>query len=152
DGQAPPLYVVDGEIMNVFDPSTMDANLIASLDVLKDASATALYGSRGANGVILITTKDGQKKQTQLEAVQARSNIEETAFFYPELYTDSDGNISFEFDSPEALSRWKLLLFAHGKNLEAGSATFFTQTQKQLMVRPNLPRYFREGDQITLKA
>src|SRR5690606_35958542 len=73
-------------------------------------------------------------------------------FFYPELYTDSDGNISFEFDSPEALSRWKLLLFAHGKNLEAGSATFFTQTQKQLMVRPNLPRYFREGDQITLKA
>lgn len=152
DGQAPPLYVVDGEIMDGFDPSTMDANLIASLDVLKDASATALYGSRGANGVILITTKDGQKKQTQLDAVQARSNLEETAFFYPELYTDSDGNISFEFDSPEALSRWKLLLFAHGKNLEAGSATFFTQTQKQLMVRPNLPRYFREGDQITLKA
>lgn len=152
DGQGSPLYVVDGEIMEGFDPNTLDQNQIASFEVLKDASATAVYGSRGANGVILITTKEGQQNQTQLDAVQTRSNLDETAFFYPELYTDSEGNVSFEFDSPEALSRWKLLLFAHGKNLEAGSAAFFTQTQKQLMVRPNLPRYFREGDQITLKA
>ncbi len=152
DNQTAPLYVVDGEMMDTFDLNTINPDLIASIEVLKDASATALYGSRGANGVILITTKEGQKKRAQLDAVQARANLDETAFFYPELYTDSEGNISFEFDSPEALSQWKLLLFAHGKNLEAGSATFFTQTQKQLMVRPNLPRYFREGDRITLKA
>ena len=152
DRQEGPLFIVDGEIMEGLDLSMLDQNQIARVEILKDASATALYGSRGANGVILITTKDGQKKQAQLDAVQARSNLGETAFFYPELYTDLEGNVSFEFDSPEALSRWKLLLFAHGKNLEAGSATFFTQTQKQLMVRPNLPRYFREGDQITLKA
>src|SRR5690606_32223497 len=124
----------------------------AKIEILKDADATALYGSRGANGVIVITTKEGLQKQAQLDAVNARTDLRETAFFYPELYTDAEGNISFEFDSPEALTRWKLLLFAHGKNLEAGAGTFFTQTQKQLMVRPNLPRYLREGDEIVLKA
>ncbi|HMR17681.1 MAG TPA: MG2 domain-containing protein [Sphingobacterium sp.] len=148
----PLLYVIDGEVKDTFDINNLNPDQIASFEILKDAAATAVYGSRGANGVILITTKEGQKKQAQLDAVTARANLQETAFFYPELYTDADGNISFEFDSPEALSRWKLLLFAHGKNLEAGSATFFTQTQKQLMVRPNLPRYFREGDRIILKA
>src|SRR5690606_3299824 len=106
----------------------------------------------GANGVIVITTKEGLQKQAQLDEVNARTDLRETAFFYPELYTDAEGNISFEFDSPEALTRWKLLLIAHGKNLEAGAGTFFTQTQKQLMVRPNLPRYLREGDEIVLKA
>ena len=91
-------------------------------------------------------------KQEQLNNIQARTNLQETAFFYPTLYTDAEGNVSFEFDSPEALTKWKLLLFAHSKTLQSGSATFFTQTQKQLMVRPNLPRYFREGDKITLKT
>ncbi|WP_392469665.1 MG2 domain-containing protein [Sphingobacterium cellulitidis] len=90
--------------------------------------------------------------EDNLSQVQARKNLQETAFFYPNLYTDKDGNISFEFDSPEALTKWKLMLFAHGKNLEVGSAQFFTQTQKQLMIRPNLPRYFRESDEIEIIA
>ncbi len=149
---ATPLYVIDGEIRDGSDLNSLNPDLIAQIEVLKDAAATALYGSRGANGVILITTKEGLERQKQLNAVQARANLQETAFFYPTLYTDEKGNVSFEFDSPEALTRWKLLLFAHGKSLEAGSAAFFTQTQKQLMVRPNLPRYFRAGDQIVLKA
>ncbi|WP_254534186.1 MG2 domain-containing protein, partial [Sphingobacterium sp. LZ9M9] len=45
-----------------------------------------------------------------LSQVQARKNLQETAFFYPNLYTDKEGNISFEFDSPEALTKWKLML------------------------------------------
>jgi len=151
-GGTAPLYVIDGEIVENFDQASIDQSLIDNIEVLKDAAATAIYGSRGANGVVVITTKEGKEKQEQLDNVQARTNLQETAFFYPTLYTDADGNVSFEFDSPEALTKWKLLLFAHGKNLEAGSATLFTQTQKQLMVRPNLPRYFREGDRITLKA
>lgn len=87
-----------------------------------------------------------------MNAAQVRTNLQETAFFYPTLYTDKDGLVSFEFDSPEALTKWKLLLFAHGQHLEAGSATFMTQTQKELMVSPNIPRYLRNGDQITIKA
>lgn len=56
---ASPLYVVDG--VPVIDISTVNPNDIESLDILKDASATAIYGSRGSNGVILITTKRGRE-------------------------------------------------------------------------------------------
>ncbi|MFD0793411.1 SusC/RagA family TonB-linked outer membrane protein [Mucilaginibacter litoreus] len=54
-----PLYVVDGVIG--VDPNTINPNDVASMEVLKDASSTAIYGSRGANGVIMITTKRGRK-------------------------------------------------------------------------------------------
>ncbi|MFD2970262.1 alpha-2-macroglobulin family protein [Sphingobacterium bambusae] len=147
-----PLYVVDGEVMEQIDMSKIMPDQINSFSVLKDAAATALYGSRAAGGVIIVTTKEGSKIQEQLAAAQTRSNLQETAFFFPALYTDEQGDVSVEFNSPEALSKWKLLLFAHGKNLEAGMGTFYTRTQKELMVSPNMPRYFREGDQLLLKA
>ncbi len=53
-----PLYVIDG-VIGVADINLVNPNEIASLEILKDASATAIYGARGANGVILITTKRG---------------------------------------------------------------------------------------------
>ncbi len=58
---AGPIYVVDGVILD--DISFLNPDDIASLEVLKDASATAIYGSRGANGVIMVTTKIGQAKE-----------------------------------------------------------------------------------------
>lgn len=59
-GDNSPLYVIDGVPLLNFDPASINTNDIESLDVLKDASATAIYGSRGANGVILINTKGGR--------------------------------------------------------------------------------------------
>lgn len=147
-----PLYLIDGEIADKARFDKLNKNQINKIDFLRDAEATALYGSKGANGVTVITTKEGAEREKLLNNVQTRTNLQETAFFYPTLYTDAEGNVSFEFDSPEALTKWKLLLFAHSKSLQVGTATFFSQTQKQLMVRPNLPRYLREADKITLKA
>ena len=54
-----PLYVVDGVVMENFD--LVNPNDIESMEVLKDASAAAIYGARGANGVIMVTTKRGKK-------------------------------------------------------------------------------------------
>ncbi len=59
-GDNSPLYVVDGIPIENFDPGSISSHDIASFDVLKDASASAIYGSRGANGVIIITTKSGR--------------------------------------------------------------------------------------------
>lgn len=56
-----PLYIVDGFPIENPDNNIINPNDIASIDVLKDASATAIYGARGANGVILITTKKGEE-------------------------------------------------------------------------------------------
>ncbi|MEJ7682822.1 MAG: TonB-dependent receptor plug domain-containing protein [Segetibacter sp.] len=59
-----PLYVVDGVIG--VDANTLNPNDIASVEVLKDASSTAIYGARGANGVIIITTKRGIKGESRI--------------------------------------------------------------------------------------
>jgi len=56
---ASPLFVIDGFPMENFDMATLDPKNIESIDVLKDASSIAIYGSRGANGVIIINTKQG---------------------------------------------------------------------------------------------
>lgn len=151
-GNAAPLYVVDGEITQQADASGFAPAELESLVVLNDAEAMALYGSRGANGAILITTKEGKQKEDRLQQVQARSDLKETAFFYPTLLTDQEGNLTVEFDSPEALTRWKVLLFAHSKDLKSGSLELFTRTRKDVMVRPNVPRFVREGDQAVIKA
>ncbi len=64
-----PLYVVDGIPLNFGGIGAINPNDIESIDVLKDASATAVYGSRGANGVILITTKKGKNGAVTLNYV-----------------------------------------------------------------------------------
>ncbi|MCL7989316.1 MG2 domain-containing protein [Sphingobacterium sp. lm-10] len=146
------LVIVDGLVVNGFDHNSLDADSVHEMTILNGGEATALYGARAANGVLVITTKEGFESENKLNEVQARANLQETAFFYPDLLTDKDGNTTFTFDSPEAMTRWRLMLFAHTENLMAGAASFYTRTQKELMVRPNLPRFLREGDEIVIKS
>ena len=142
------LIVVDGVIVEI-NPDDLSPDDIVSVSVLKDESATALYGARAANGVIVITTK---KAETQLNQVQARKNLQETAFFYPDLKTDKDGNVKIQFTVPESLTKWKFMAMAHTPDLRTGYYESFVQTQKDLMVVPNPPRFLREGDQITFSS
>ena len=94
--------------------------------------------------------KDGQ--QSAPPAVQPRKNLNETAFFFPDLHTDSSGIVEFSFTTPEALTEWKWMLVAHTKDLAFASGEKTMITQKELMVQPNAPRFLREGDQIDFVA
>ncbi|MCK0156193.1 MG2 domain-containing protein [Cellulophaga sp. F20128] len=96
-------------------------------------------------------TSSETKKQQENE-VLIRKNLQETAFFFPQLLTDEDGNVSFRFTTPEALTKWKLQLLAHTKSLESATTTLTTVTQKELMVIPNAPRFLREGDKIIFSS
>lgn len=91
---------------------------------------------------------DASADASAQQPVKVRTNFNETAFFYPHLKTDPDGNIVVAFTVPEALTRWKMLGFAHTKNLQYGMLTNELVTQKDLMVVPNTPRFFREGDTL----
>jgi len=91
-------------------------------------------------------------KDTDFNTVSIRKNLQETAFFFPQLQTDKDGNVSFNYTTPEALTKWKLQLLAHTKTLESTVSTLETVTQKELMVIPNAPRFLRQGDQITIST
>ena len=86
------------------------------------------------------------------EEVQIRTNLQETAFFLPQLTTDNEGNVSFSFTTPEALTKWKLQLLAHTKTLNTGTSTLETVTQKELMVLPNPPRFLRQRDTLVLST
>lgn len=141
------VYVVDGKIVD----QNIPEDEIAEVRKLNPSEAIALYGSAASGGAIVITSKKAMKEEL-LKNVKARTNLDETAFFLPNLYTDADGNIKLEFTSPEALTQWRLILFAHTKDLKTGSAEFFTKTQKELMVTPNPPRFLRQGDVIQLSA
>ena len=92
------------------------------------------------------------KPKTENNNVQIRKNFNETAFFFPDLKTDPDGNVSFEFTIPEALTEWKLMTFAHTKDLANGYTEKKVITQKPLMVQPNAPRFMREGDRMEFSA
>jgi len=91
-----------------------------------------------------------KKALEELNQVKARKNLSETAFFLPNLKTDSQGKVSFSFTSPEALTAWKLRLFAHNKEAVSGYLQKNVVTQKELMLLPNFPRFFREKDTIVI--
>jgi uncharacterized protein YfaS (alpha-2-macroglobulin family) len=86
------------------------------------------------------------------ENVKVRTNLNETAFFYPTLATNENGEVIVKFTVPEALTKWKMMGFAHTQNLEYGFINNELVTQKELMVVPNLPRFFRENDKMELSV
>jgi len=76
-----------------------------------------------------------------LSGIKARINLNETAFFFPSLETNDRGEIIVKFQVPEALTRWKMLGFAHTQKLEYGLTSNELVTRKDLMVMPNPPRF-----------
>jgi len=86
--------------------------------------------------------------KTESADINIRKNFNETAFFYPDLQTDEKGNIILKFKSPEALTRWKFMALAHTKDLRTAFLNQEVVTQKELMVSPNIPRFFRQGDTL----
>ncbi|NWG29320.1 MAG: hypothetical protein HXY48_12400, partial [Ignavibacteriaceae bacterium] len=91
-------------------------------------------------------------EQQSFEEVPLRKNLNETAFFYPELRTNEKGEIIISFTVPEALTRWKFMGFALTKDLKSAIVYNETVTQKDLMIMPNPPRFLREGDEIYFTA
>jgi len=83
-----------------------------------------------------------------MEQVPTRTNLDETAFFFPHLLSDDEGVVRIEFTIPEALTEWRFLGFVHDNQLRSGFLTSTAVTAKDLMVVPNPPRFVREGDLI----
>ena len=84
--------------------------------------------------------------------VKVRTNLNETVFFYPDLMTDEEGNLIVKFTMNEALTKWKFMLLGHTKDLKTVTSNREVVTQKELMVMPNAPRFFRENDEIYFTA
>jgi hypothetical protein len=83
-----------------------------------------------------------------LSQVTARRDLQETAFFFPQLLSDSNGVVRMTFTMPETLTTWRFMGFAHDTQLRSGYLEGQTVTAKDLMVQPNPPRFLREGDEL----
>ena len=87
-----------------------------------------------------------------LDKVQVRENLNESAFFYPALESDNNGNVAIRFTLPESVTTWKFMGLAHDKEMRNGLLVDEAVAQKTVMVQPNMPRFLREGDKATIVA
>ena len=84
--------------------------------------------------------------------VQLRANLSTLAFFAPDVRTDSAGTATYRFTVPELLTRWNVRGLAVTKDLKSGTLSKTLVTAKPLMVQPNMPRFLRSGDSLSLMA
>ena len=85
-----------------------------------------------------------------LDKVQVRENMNETAFFYPALESDNNGNVAIRFTLPESVTTWKFMGLAHDKEMRNGLLVDEAVAQKTVMVQPNMPRFLHEGDKSSI--
>ena len=84
------------------------------------------------------------------EKVEVRENLDETAFFMPQLTTDATGHVALRFTLPECLTTWRFMGAAHTKDMFCGMIDGEAVARKEVMVQPNMPRFLRHGDQAVI--
>ena len=116
------------------------------------AEEPVMNGSSNSADEEEVAEEGASSNEPDLSKVKARSNLNETAFFQPQLRVNEDGIVSIDFEMPESLTTWKFMGFAHGTKLQNGSISEEVITQKELMIQPNAPRFLREGDKIAFSV
>ncbi len=139
----------------------------SSIDLQQDKSANNPVSAEKGAGVMMKQQVDiegdenlfkakksnsSNQSTNMAEAIKLRKNFNETAFFYPQMNTNSKGEIEISFQVPESLTKWKFLGMAHTKDLKIGLIEKEFITQKEMMINLNPPRFLRSGDEITLSA
>jgi uncharacterized protein YfaS (alpha-2-macroglobulin family) len=94
--------------------------------------------------------REAEPPSAQAPEVQLRADFSETAFWQPHLLTGPDGSATLEFTVPDSVTSWNVWVHAVTRDLRGGSLTRKTRSVKDLMVRPYVPRFLREGDQAAL--
>ena len=154
----------DGDSFEESAGKVAEAEMAAPMSVMDATTATGSTGRQDQSKASLkkdknniIDEKKGEGKEqdnreNNMQEVKARSNFSETAFFYPHLTTNENGEILISFTIPESLTKWKFMGLAHTKDLKSGTIIEEVITQKELMVYPNAPRFFRESDIMTFST
>jgi len=147
-----PLIFVDGLPFNGtiqdLDPAT-----IVSMNILKNASAVSIYGSKAANGVIFIKTKassdQAHKANTSIDEENSmRRNFHDDAFWQPRLRTDKKGKASFEVTYPDDITSWNAYFIAIGNKKQTDTKQMTINSFKALTARLSMPSFAVRGDSL----
>lgn len=156
-----PLVIQDGKVVRLQD---IDKNLITAMEVLRGSEATALYGSRGSNGVILISTRAGATKEylqgfkntaIAMAAMEntpgnsLRRNFRDYAFWKPMLRTDQNGKVDFQATFPDDINGWNAFALGIGSKKRSGQTSSSIQSYKPLIAQIAQPQFLIQGDSST---
>jgi len=149
-----PLIVVDGTIMAYDELQKINVNDIENISILKDAAATAIYGSQGAHGVLLIITK--KKSQADKAANAAgqdegniRKNFSDYAYWQPKLTTDGNGQASFTTVFPDDITSWRTFVVGVDGDKATGITENLIKSFKPLSAAFISPEFAVEGDELS---
>ena len=130
----------------------VSAKPMESYEALDMAPMAANGKIAGLSPEMLEEFKGGKADEPGDVKPNIRENFNETAFFYPNLQTDTEGNAQIRFTLPESLTEWKFLGFAHTDDVRYGLIQSTAVAQKDFMVQPQLPRFIRTNDDATIQA
>ena len=120
-----------------------DSNV--AYEAAADHDAVVGYAPKAANQENVATSKISTP-------ATLRDNLNETAFFFSNLMTDANGNVSLKFTLPESVTTWQFMALAHDKEMNYGLRNDEIVAQKTVMVQPNLPRFIRADDKAQATA
>jgi TonB-dependent SusC/RagA subfamily outer membrane receptor len=154
-----PLVILDGEVVSI---ESVNESTIQTIEILKGDQAIALFGSRGANGVILISTKPGTTREQLLSAIplqlssipgeqlapgsSLRKNFRDYAFWQPRLRTGRNGTVKFQVTFPDDITGWNIYALGAASRKRLGSATSQVSAFKPIIAQLALPNFLIAGD------
>lgn len=125
-----------------------------SMNIMEDSAVLEEPSVESTEGEPVFSLSDPFAKESgkPISPEQIRQNFAETAFFYPTLQTNKEGDVFVNFTLPESNTTWKLQLLANTQDLKYGLLTKEVISSKPLMVLPNLPRFVRQGDEVSIST
>lgn len=150
-----------------YSPTSVSEAVVTGYGTMKQAalagSVAGVQSRAMANAKERVYAEDAVLATEQMEyaeagdadggnAVELRTDFSETAFFYPQLRTNEQGEISFSFTLPQSLTRWNFRGYAHTKGMLTGMLDASAVTSKEFMLSPNMPRFVRVGDKTSIAA
>lgn len=149
-------YITDGEAMafsqGVAQPMAMRAMKAQGTSSMAKKGVVLAAVEEWANAESADEAFDTEEEKQSTSSEQLRENLEETAFFFPTVHTDGDGNAVLNFTLPESLTTWHFIGLAHTADMYYGQLTAEAVAQKTVMVQPNVPRFVRAGDKAQIAA
>lgn len=159
-------------IVMVEDEALLEEATVVGYGNTRNNSVTGGLRIRGVSEPMLASRKAGKAVESQEYAMAAdaafeeeampvgeqvlqpdaslRTNFAETAFFYPQLHTNEQGEIAFSFMMPQSLTRWNFRGYSHTKDMLTGMLDASVVTAKEFMLTPNMPRFVRVGDKTQI--
>ena len=138
--------------MAIPDAVEREVDALADKAPAEPAPARKAKAKEAEKQVVEARSKSDSQPQANPPAPELRTNFAETVFFLPQLLTDGDSGVAFEFTVPESTTSWRVWAQALSKTMQSGTIEAQAKTVKELMVRPYLPRFLREGDKADLRV